>query len=588
MAKIIFFSPHSLSWVTAFPEALVAESLAKNGHEIVYITCGEFLNSACILMLNQPNLSDAGRAQICRQCSLRAGLIRKKMKFPGYSLSSVSDFEDEKKAKEVMKGVSAANFSQLVVENVSIGKVAAYEFLIKHKKMTAEFSESEWSQFYPILENAVRTFYTLKRVFNKEKPDYVISCNNLYSVHAVCSHLAKEKGVVPYFLDAGMNFSNRLLRLQIGRNSVLFYIKEVINRWPIVKGIPCNKELLSEGTEHFLEVLQGNSSFAFSAPKAELKVDVREKFGICPDQKILVATMSSYDEVFAGEFVGAWSTARKDLFKTQVDWIQALVEWIKCKPGYFLIVRVHPREFPNKRASIKSEHASMVQKLFTNFPKNVKVNWPEEKLSLYDLACEADVFLNAWSSAGQEMSLLGLPVVVYSKEALFYPADLNYLGETEGQYFDQIEQALKDGWSAERVRSTFRWFALMFGRSEIRIDDSYAGIPKPVVYKNIVSRKFAGGLRRLFPLLPERQDLKRRASKLRHAEALNRIFTNGESISFDSVNLESGSVPTMDEETEYIKCEMMRIAKAMWGGIEVVQGGQPGKLFLHFRKYLTS
>jgi len=32
-------APHAAIWVHAFPEALLAESLAKNGHEIIYVTC---------------------------------------------------------------------------------------------------------------------------------------------------------------------------------------------------------------------------------------------------------------------------------------------------------------------------------------------------------------------------------------------------------------------------------------------------------------------------------------------------------------------------------------------------------------------
>ena len=68
-----------------------------------------------------------------------------------------------------------------------------------------------------------------------------------------------------------------------------------------------------------------------------------------------------------------------------------------------------------------SDHAKMLQDAFVTLPRNVKVNWPTDTVSLYDLARITDVFANAWSSAGKEMAWLGLPVVLYSPELTLYP-----------------------------------------------------------------------------------------------------------------------------------------------------------------------
>jgi len=587
MAKIIFFAPHSLLWVHAFPEGVVAESLMKSKHDIVYITCGGALNSACICLGMKgvgPDSPDAKRAEVCGQCSSRAHLIQKEMKLPGYSLSSASLPEDDEKVKAVLASVSPSNFSEFALEGIPIGKITAYEILIQYKKMNADLSEKEWQQYYSKLKSAVKAFYILKRIFDKEKPDYAISYNSLYSVNAVFTELARMRGAAPYFMHAGGNLSDRLSTLSIGRDSALVYIKEILKRWPMVQNLPCNEGLLTEATGHFLELLRGRNVFAYSAPKSKTSIDVRKMFGVIPQQKVLVATMSSYDETFAAEFVGACPKVEGILFKTQLEWVQALVKWVQDKPEYFLIIRVHPRDFPNKRDRSSSKQASVLRSLFVDLPKNVKVNWPEDGLSLYDLACETDVFLNAWSSVGVEMSLLGLPVVIYSKEEIGYPSDLNYLGETEVEYFVQIEQALKDGWNFERVRKTYRWLSLLFGRSQIRIEESYNG---PPLYENIFQRKFAGGMRKLFPLLEEWQDCRKRSRDIRHAEALSQMFIQGASTSFDTVNLQRGSVSTMEEETAFIKLEMARIAKALWGDIENTQRKSNGKLFLQFRNYLS-
>lgn len=591
MAKIIFFSPHSLVWEWAFPNAIVAESLMKSKHDIVFITCGGALNAACVcLTLNgvKEDSPEVKRTQVCHQCTLRAQLIRQEMKLSGYSLSSQEEAGDERKIQSIMGGLTAANFSEFQIEDVPIGRIAVYEYMMNRKKMNADFTEVEWQQFYPHLKSAIKAFFILQRIFSKENPDYTVSYNSLYSVNAVCAYLARKKGVVPYFMQAGLNFSNMFQNLFIGQDTTLFYYRDMINHWPKFKNIPCNEELLLDVTDYFLELLRGKSNYVYSAPKLKYVFDLRKNFGITPEQKILVATLSSYDEIFTAEFVGAWPKSKNLLFKMQTDWVQALIEWIKDKTQYFLIIRVHPREFPNKRESVKSEHADIMQKLFVNLPKNVRVNWPEDRLSVYDLACETDVFLNAWSSVGQEMTLLGLPVVIYSKELLVYPADINYLGETTNEYFAQIEQALKDGWSFDRIRMAFRWYSMLFGRSQIRIDDSYRGPVKQEDNRNWIQRQFNYRMQKLFPLPEERQECRRRSKDLKSAALLDQVFTKGMKTTFDAVNMQNDTVPTFEEETVYIKNEMMRIAKVMWGGIDKIQDGQEGKLFLHFKNYFTS
>ena len=134
--------------------------------------------------------------------------------------------------------------------------------------------------------------------------------------------------------------------------------------------------------------------------------------------------------------------------------IRALIGYVEGKENLALIIRVHPREFPNKREGVLSEHARILQAVLAGLPPNVKVNWPTDHVSLYDLANIADVFANGWSTAGKEMAWLGLPVVLYSNDLTLYPPSLNYVGTTKPEYFRQIEQALNDGWDPERIRKT--------------------------------------------------------------------------------------------------------------------------------------
>jgi hypothetical protein len=100
-----------------------------------------------------------------------------------------------------------------------------------------------------------------------------------------------------------------------------------------------------------------------------------------------------------------------------------------------------------------------------NLPANCVINWPTDKISLYDLAKEADVVLNAWSSAGKELGLLGIPVVEWISDLLFYPPNEDLCAVDPEDYGRRIELALARGWDAEQVIKMYRWHVLEYGLS---------------------------------------------------------------------------------------------------------------------------
>ncbi|MEI9804955.1 MAG: hypothetical protein WDN48_11450 [Pseudolabrys sp.] len=88
------------------------------------------------------------------------------------------------------------------------------------------------------------------------------------------------------------------------------------------------QRLLANVTDHHLEVFRGRSTFAYSAPKGSQLFDVRRHFGIRNDQKMLLATMSSYDEDMAAELAGVYAATSNPLFGSQIEWVRALLDFV--------------------------------------------------------------------------------------------------------------------------------------------------------------------------------------------------------------------------------------------------------------------
>jgi hypothetical protein len=474
--KILFFAPHSAIWVHAFPEALVAEVLAEHRHDILYVTCGREFESYCTPMTASGlrwGSPQEQKSRVCDSCERSANLIRSKFGFRGYSIESRVTPEDRLQIDAIVGNVTRENFLQLSVHGVAVGRYAAYELLLNHKKGNLEFTDAEWEEYRGSLRNSLAALTVGERLFREESPDRVIAYNSLYSVNRAVCMLAERRGIPTYFLHAGGNLARRLETLLMGRHDGVRFYEDMLAFWPKVRDLPCRKDLLAPVTNHIMELLSGRSFFSYSSARADNADAVREVLRIPYGHKILVATMSSPDERFAAETIGVMRSAESSIFRTQIDWIREVCAWVEAHPHLFLIIRVHPREFPNKREGVTSEHAKLLSQALSELPKNAVVNWPKDQISLYDLADIADVFLNAWSAAGKEMTLLGIPVVAYAADLLVYPPDLHYIGSSRADYFEKIGQALHDGWSIERARIAYRWCALEYERSTFDLHASF-------------------------------------------------------------------------------------------------------------------
>jgi hypothetical protein len=214
----------------------------------------------------------------------------------------------------------------------------------------------------------------------------------------------------------------------------------------------------------------------YSSPLADIDLEsLRLTLGVLPNRKVLLATMSSADEIFGAKMAGVLRDSPVlPLFKDGFEWISFLVEQLVDRKDLHLIIRVHPREFPNKRESKLSPNAKNLRELLSGLPDNVSVNWPEQNISLYGLAHIVDVVLNSSSSAGIEMSALGLPVVLHQVEhMLAYDPEMHPIVDRRDQYMITVDNALRRGWSIDNMRSAYRWWAFVFTRIAVDISEGF-------------------------------------------------------------------------------------------------------------------
>ncbi len=500
------------------------------------------------------------RAAVCRQCDAHAGLIRRRFRFGGRALADELTDADRQQASALSDLATPDGFLDLKIDGIEIGRAALGTFLLLYKKISFDFSPSEWAALRTELHHTLLAFFGARRMFDRERPERLLVYSPGYSVNLVVCRLAEARGIGQYYMNAGSNISDRLQKVVLARGSSLQ--RRLLGYWPAFRGKPCPPAVMRYVTDHFIELLRGRSGFVYSAARGGDSDAVRAGLGVPRGRKVLLATMSSYDELFAAEATGLFPGDYRTPFATQVDWLRALIDWCRDRSDVYLLIRVHPREFPNKRDAVKSEHARQLETALSDLPENCRVNWPSDGISLYDIAEFTDVCLNSWSTAGKEMSLLGIPTVIYAPDLVFYAADLNYVGETALEYFAQIDRALADGWSVEHCRRMFRWQALEDSYSRLDISDSFRRDENH--RPTLSTRVFHRGLRVLDPQWREKRDCRRRAKRLKVAPLIGRILGEGHESVLDIVPPGSFESATEAEETQSLRRELRRLMTALY------------------------
>ena len=478
--KVLAFSPHAFIWVHSFPEALALKALKDGGLDVTYIQCDRAYKTFCTCM-NSVNLNistpEAQREKICRVCIKNSDAIVNNFGFKGFALSSFLDQKDLDQAQSFSDSINFKDCLSFIFDGFELGRFAAYELIVRLKLSRPELTEEMREVGKIHVRNAIISFLALRKAFIQVQPDRCVVYNSYYMPNKIAAVLAQQNGIPVYSLHGGMSCSDQMYRsLIVGRNHSYQWIKDVIRHWPLRRNTPINRKEAEEIKDHYKSLFAAKSPATYSCPPGG-NVDIRAFFGIEISQKIVVATLSSSDELLAYLYTEDKLSESDLIFPTTIEWVEQLISFFKKRKDIFLIIRVHPREFPNKRESKLSQSGKKMKEQLVNLPVNVRVNWPDDRLSLYDIAEVADLVLNAWSSAGKELSIFGIPVLTYAGSLLFYPDDLCYSVKNRDEYFNTIDIALNKGWSSDCIIRSFRWHAMELVNAMIDIGEDYIGKP---------------------------------------------------------------------------------------------------------------
>jgi hypothetical protein len=420
--------------------------------------------------------TQAEKEEVCRSCNRRSNLLKKTFKFEDRKLEDLLPQEELDLIEVLMGNVDRSNWYKFVFNEAPLGKMAFYDFSLAHKLNSVEIPINLWSEYLSNLRSSLRTYFAVRNLIRSSEARLLVTYNGMYATNNTAAFAARQFGLKTWSLHAGQHLSERYGTICAYESQTLPVFSYEKQEWKTSINKEIHPDAASRVTEHLLQLFRASNRFVYSAPSGFTDLeDIKKVLSISSDKKILLATMSSADEIFAASLAGLLKESDvKPLFADSNEWIQFLISEIGARPDLHLIIRVHPREFPNKRETVLAPSVKKLKETLKDLPPNVTVNWPDQNVSLYDLAHLVDVVLNSSSSAGLELSALGIPVVLYQvQHMLAYDASIHRPVEGRENYMKRVDEALKTGWSIDNTRMAFRWWGFLFSRVAIDITEGF-------------------------------------------------------------------------------------------------------------------
>lgn len=548
--RIMFYSPHSGVKQHSLPESYLAKQLGANLFDVSYVTCGRIFSEYCVCMSAvglSENSNDIDKEKVCNQCCVNADVLVKNIDCNNYVQSKYITKDDDNTIEKILGDINQENFLSFYLNGVPVGKIALYEVLLKHKKMSLEFNEEEWNLYLIYLKSSIKSLLSFVRIYNEVKPEILIVYSPQYAVNGVCAEYMINNNKRVYFIEGSSSNSERYEALRIWDWDVFGLTNPALKYWDS-KNNNITIDSLKRVKGHFEELFLAQSYAVYSQAYTG-EFDCRKFFNIPKEKKIVLAALSSFDEAFAACAIEKFphDKVNSTVYKNQFVWIKRTIEILKGRNDIFLIIRMHPRDFPNKREKVESEQAKIWLEILEDLPINIAVNIPQDNISIYDLLQNVDVLVTGWSATGVEALAQGIPVVTYDRKMPSYPDTIHFTGASEDEYKKNIDKALNCGRNIDFAINAYKWLAFNFSLGVMRTPKFMTMTPFENILKKIVYRF----MNRLFPVLVFRHDINMGEVNDKDLYLIIKMIENGDDSIY--VTLPDISESNNDAVDEYIQ-----------------------------------
>lgn len=474
---VLFLNNAAGIWAHAASDALLLNRLAQRGIKVSTISCDGYVESLCPVrmsrarsleqVLARPNLD----CQDCRFTSNLTSIASRSKPEDRFMLGKFISSEHRKEVEAYVSSWSSAGFPlDFEFRGIPVPRLAGYEVSLKYKSWEIATTGAGSDEYHHAVRDVALTTAAADEFFLKNSSfSSVVIRTPQYATNGAFARVANERGFRVIFLDGSANISEDYTHLKLwdwGHYSIANPAAKYFNEDSLT---PDNISL-ERLNRHFDAVKRGVSHKAYSTARSGV-ASALSAIGANRGKTTALLALSSMDEVLSAQNAGVNPSFKYpgSVFSDQFDWVRATIDWFRKRPHLQLVVRVHPREFPNKRESKTSPAGTRWEQELSQLPPNVFLNHPNQNLSLYDFFDEVGVLVTGWSSAGLEAALNGTMLITYDSILPSYPASIGLTGMTKKEYFDNLDTALSGATEIPFRDNALKWMHLLMNLGTSRV-----------------------------------------------------------------------------------------------------------------------
>jgi hypothetical protein len=487
-SAVLFLAPEA--GLTPFfgAHALLVRTLQESGHVPIVLSCDGILPICSYKMsLGTGPTEPSDKANLaCRKCRWSALVEGHRHGLVDVSINSLLDAADIVAIRTVIEKNPGAPWGT-IYDGIAFGDLAMGETLRDRRKLDqSELSADDRSLLHALIFSSLAIHFAVKKLMTRYTIRRIVFYGD-YIFWLPISSFVGQVGVPSTHIRHGYNLDIDLRLLELRNHTAHEEQSVQITDWYKHRDAPITPETVEKIAESSLYRLIGHGGVSTHSPNwIRRDTPLQDSLGLSQSRRTLVAYSSSSDE-----FLGAQHIMRSlglefghlpTPFSDNQGWLRALVDWVDGRDDMQLVIRAHPRLAGIRGRPISTEYYKL-KKEFSLLPSNVRMIWPEDRVSSYNLAEIADAVLVAWSTLGLELARFGIPVVSAFLDIGPFPTGSFIAFESSPQrYFAAVKAAARAPAMLDAIIEAFRWTHYLFLSPTVDVSDvipsfDYDGMP---------------------------------------------------------------------------------------------------------------
>jgi len=404
MTRILVFSPYALWEFHTLYEDTIAKACRLRGAAVEYLLCDGLLPECDQHWDSKEN---APRSfDICNRCQMRAKNSPARSEFPYRWLGEFVTGKERATAFAWAHAVPAEGMRQAQFHGMPLGEWVLSSMNSYFRQYPPDLTD--WhvvSVYRGFLYGAAIGVTGLQNYLRLNPTDAALLFNGRQSITRVALDVFKQNGIRVLTHERA---EYQLGYLNAKPDEHCMSPRSFRQFWRSWSEVALEHKSLDAALLWLIERRYGANLSWISYNESSGGPPLRERLNLTPGKRFWVLFTSSSDEV-------AGDPLMQGPYDSQHEWVRDVIRWVALRSDVELAIKVHPNLGGNSYIGKSEGELRVYNELRSNAPSNVRFIFPEDPISAYELADEADLGLTYGSTIGLEMAMLGKPVFLAAR-----------------------------------------------------------------------------------------------------------------------------------------------------------------------------